>query len=142
MITGARQHEDDVATVRLAQAIDLMVNERNPDRLCEIALEAACELCGAEGGEVVRLNDVGVPEPTARIGELPGGELGSKVLVFCDLVPCDGLPHHFTCGAKRSLIRCDEDKSVAESPLRSATAHEGVVHRIARQRAIAFHRQK
>lgn len=71
MITGARQHEDDVATVRLAQAVDLMVNERNPDRLCEIALAAACELCGAEGGEVVRLNDVGAPEQCARVGAAP-----------------------------------------------------------------------
>jgi diguanylate cyclase (GGDEF)-like protein len=71
VITGARQHEDDVATVRLAQAIDLMVNERNPQRLCEIALEAACELCGAAGGEVVRLNDVGAPESAARIGDQP-----------------------------------------------------------------------
>ena len=71
MITGARQHEDDVATVRLAQAVDLMANERNPERLCEIALEAARELCGADGGEVVRLNDVGAPETCAQLGQIP-----------------------------------------------------------------------
>jgi diguanylate cyclase (GGDEF)-like protein len=71
VITGARQHEDDVATVRVAQAVNLMTNERNPERLCEIALAAACELCAAEGGEVVRLDDVGAPQSCARTGEAP-----------------------------------------------------------------------
>ena len=69
MITGARQHEDDVATVRLAQAIDLMVNERNPDRLCEIALEAACELCarrGRRGGAPQRRRRAGTHRPRRR----------------------------------------------------------------------------
>jgi diguanylate cyclase (GGDEF)-like protein len=104
VITGARQHEDDVATVRLAQAIDLMVNERNPQRLCEIALEAACELCGAAGGEVVRLNDVGAPESAARIGDQPsdasrqvaclmaaGAQLGA-ISLWGDTIDAEPLP--------------------------------------------------
>ena len=47
MITGARQREDDVATVRLAQAVDLMANERNPQRNRSIALEGPPASCAA-----------------------------------------------------------------------------------------------
>ncbi len=71
MITGARQHDDDVVTARLAEAVDAMASERNPTRLCEVALTAACEMSGAEGGEVVVLDDAGGPVSCAVIGEAP-----------------------------------------------------------------------
>jgi diguanylate cyclase (GGDEF)-like protein len=71
VITGARQHDDDVATVRLSVAVDAMASERNATRLCEVALLAACEMSGAEGGEVVVLDDAGGPVSCAVIGEPP-----------------------------------------------------------------------
>jgi len=72
-ISGTRQHQDDVTTVRLAQAVGRMANEREGARLCAIALEVACEVADADGGEVVRLNDVGAPELGARVGALTPG---------------------------------------------------------------------
>jgi diguanylate cyclase (GGDEF)-like protein len=50
-----------------------MAGERDPQRLCSVALETACEIADAEGGEIVRLNDSGEPELGARIGSLTPG---------------------------------------------------------------------
>lgn len=71
MITGARQHEDDVATARLAEAVAAMAGERNPTRLSEIALTAACEISGADAGQVVVIDDAGGPVSCAAIGQAP-----------------------------------------------------------------------
>lgn len=69
MSTGAQQHRDDVATARLAAAVEAIAAERDPVQMCQLALDAAREFSGADGGEVVRLDDVGAPVATARAGE-------------------------------------------------------------------------
>jgi hypothetical protein len=60
--------------------------------------------------------------------------LRSKALVSCDLVPGDGFAHSVTRRTERSFIGRDEDQRVAEPPLQSTAAHEGIVHRVARRR--------
>ena len=71
MTIGARQHDDDVATTRLSAAVEVIATERNPTRLCEVALAAALQMSGADGGEVIVLDDAGGPVTCAVVGELP-----------------------------------------------------------------------
>ncbi|HWH15379.1 MAG TPA: HD domain-containing phosphohydrolase [Miltoncostaeaceae bacterium] len=72
MGTGTRSSWNEQAAERLADAVAALANERDVDRVCALALEAALAISGAAGGEVVAADENGVTAPRARAGEERG----------------------------------------------------------------------
>jgi diguanylate cyclase (GGDEF)-like protein/putative nucleotidyltransferase with HDIG domain len=76
-----RSEWNDATAERLADAVAALANERDLERVCVLALEAAVALTGAAGGEIVTVDEAGVMAPRTRAG----GERGDLPPLVCEL---------------------------------------------------------
>lgn len=81
MTARTRSEWNDATAERLAEAVGALANERDLERVCAIALEAALDLTGAAGGEVVTIDDAGGMAPRGRAG----AERGDRAPHVCEL---------------------------------------------------------
>ncbi len=77
MTSSTRQDWNDTRAERLAEAVQTLAGERDIDRMCDLALDAALDLAGATAGHVAALDGVGGYEIRARRGT-PGEEAGTE----------------------------------------------------------------
>lgn len=81
MTARTRSEWNDATAERLAEAVGALANERDLERVCVLALEAALDLTGAAGGEVVTVDEAGVMAPRTRAG----AERGDAAPYVCEL---------------------------------------------------------
>jgi len=74
---GTRQEWNDTSAERLAEAVQALAGEREVDRMCDIALDAALDLAGAGSGQIAVLDGAGGFEVRATRGD-PGEGAGTE----------------------------------------------------------------